>query len=104
MKLKQVKLLVSTDYKSLQQVLQAIIEEQKLNDELQRSDLMEKFNEIVGEQIARQVKLKNFEKGILKIEVESSVWKNEIFLLREKIIEKLNKAFGKQVVKQILIL
>lgn len=53
---------------------------------------MEKFNEIVGEQIARQVKLKNFEKGILKIEVESSVWKNEIFLLREKIIEKLNKA------------
>lgn len=65
---------------------------------------MEKFNEIVGEQIARQVKLKNFEKGILKIEVESSVWKNEIFLLREKIIEKLNKAFGKQVVKQILIL
>lgn len=95
---------MSTDYKSLQQVLQAIIEEQKLNDELQRSDLMEKFNEIVGEQIARQVKLKNFEKGILKIEVESSVWKNEIFLLREKIIEKLNKAFGKQVVKQILIL
>lgn len=95
---------MSTDYKSLQQVLQAIIKEQKLNDELQRSDLMEKFNEIVGEQIARQVKLKNFEKGILKIEVESSAWKNEIFLLREKIIEKLNKAFGKQVVKQILIL
>lgn len=95
---------MSTDYQSLQQILQTIIKNQKLDEVLERNELIEKFEEIVGNQIAKQVKVKNFEKGILKIEVESSVWKNEIFLLRERIIEKINQSFGKPIVKQIVIL
>lgn len=95
---------MSTDYQSLQQILQTIIKNQKLDEILERNELIEKFEEIVGNQIAKQVKVKNFEKGILKIEVESSVWKNEIFLLRERIIEKINQSFGKTIVKQIVIL
>lgn len=95
---------MSTDYQSLQQILQTIIKNQKLDEVLERNELIEKFEEIVGNQIAKQVKVKNFEKGILKIEVESSVWKNEIFLLRERIIEKINQSFGKTIVKQIVIL
>lgn len=95
---------MSTDYQSLQQILQTIIKNQKLDEVLERNELIEKFEEVVGNQIAKQVKVKNFEKGILKIEVESSVWKNEIFLLRERIIEKINQSFGKTIVKQIVIL
>ncbi len=95
---------MSTEYKSLQQILQSIVKNQKLDEVLERNELIEKFGEIVGEQIARQAKVKSFENGILKIEVESSVWKNEIFLLRERIIEKINQSFGKQIVKQIMII
>lgn len=95
---------MSTEYKSIQQILQSIIKNQKLDEVIERNDLIEKFKDIVGEQIAQQVQIKSFERGILTIEIESAAWKNEIFLLREKIVEKLNQFFGKQVVIKIVIL
>lgn len=95
---------MSTEFKSLQQLLKALIKTQKLDKVIERTEVIERFEEIVGEQIAKQVVVKNFDRGILTIEVESSVWKNEILLLRNQIIEKLNQQIGKEVVKQILIL
>jgi len=95
---------VSTEYKSIQQIIQSIIKNQKLDEVIERNDLIEKFKDVVGEQIAQQVQIKSFERGILTIEIESAAWKNEIFLLREKIVEKLNQFFGKQVVIKIVIL
>jgi predicted nucleic acid-binding Zn ribbon protein len=95
---------VSTDIKSLSQLLNEIVKKYELNEIIQKNLLIEKFNEIVGEQIAKQVEFLSFERGILKIKVESSSWKNELFLLREQIIEKINKSFGKDLVKQINIL
>jgi predicted nucleic acid-binding Zn ribbon protein len=95
---------VSTDIKSLSQILNDVLNKYELNEIVEKNLLIEKFKEVVGEQIAKQVEFKNFEKGILTIEVESSSWKNEIFLLREQIIEKINNAFGKQIVKELKIL
>lgn len=95
---------MSTEYRSIQQILQSFIKNQKLSEVIERTELIEKFKEVVGEHIAQQVNIKSFEKGILILEIESAVWKNEIFLLREKIIEKLNQFFGKQIVLKIIIL
>lgn len=94
---------MSADYKSLEEILQVIIKKQNLDKVLELYDLKERFNEIVGDQIAKQVKIEKFEKGILTLEVESSAWKNEIFLLREKIIEKINQSFSKKIIQQIII-
>jgi len=95
---------VSTDIKSLSQLLNEVLKKYDLDKIVEKNMLIEKFNEIVGEHIAKQVEFKNFDRGILTIQVESSSWKNEIFLLREQIIEKINEAFGKQIVRQIKIL
>mgnify|MGYP001087860269 CR=1 FL=1 len=95
---------MSTDIKSLSQLLNDVLNKYELNEIVEKNLLIEKFKEVVGEHIAKQIEFKNFEKGILTIEVESSSWKNEIFLLREQIVEKINNAFGKQIVKQLKIL
>lgn len=95
---------MSTNFRNLQQILNSLIKKYKLEEIIERSELMEKFEEVVGKQISSQAKIKDFQNGILKLEVENAVWKNEIFFLREKIIEKLNKAYGKSIVKQIVIL
>lgn len=95
---------MSTDIKSLSQLLNDVLNKYELNEIVEKNLLIEKFKEVVGEHIAKQIEFKNFEKGILTIEVESSSWKNEIFLLREQLVEKVNNAFGKQIVKQLKIL
>ncbi len=95
---------MSIDYKSISQILEKIIQKQNLQDEIEKSILIDEFENIVGSQIAKQVKIKNLKDGILTVEIESSPWKSEIFLMREKIIEKINNTFGRQIVKQIRIL
>lgn len=95
---------MSTNFRNLQQILNSLIKKYKLEEIIERSELIEKFEEVVGKQISSQAKIKDFQNGILKLEVENAVWKNEIFFLREQIIEKLNQAYGKSIVKQIVIL
>jgi predicted nucleic acid-binding Zn ribbon protein len=95
---------VSTDIKSLSQLLNEVLKKYELDELVEKNILIEKFKEIVGKQLADRIEFKNFDRGILTIEVESSAWKNEIFLLREQIVEKINKEFGKQIVKQLKIL
>lgn len=94
---------MSTDAKSLHEILNQLVVKHKLEEVVKKQEVIEKFNDIVGKHIAEQVSIKDCSNGILTIEVESSAWKNEIFLQREKIIEKINGYFGKQVVKQIRI-
>lgn len=95
---------MSTDIKSLSQLLNEVVKKYDLNEIVERNELIEKFKVIVGDQIAQRVEFKSFDRGILVVEVESAAWKNEIFLLREQIVEKINKEFGRQVVKQLKIL
>ncbi len=95
---------MSTNFRNLQQILHSLIKKYKLEEIIERSELIEKFEEVVGKQISSQARIIDFHNGILKLEVENAVWKNEVFFLREKIIEKLNQAYGKPIVKQIVIL
>ncbi len=94
---------MSTEFTKLSDGLIALLKKFGLKDIVDRSELQEKFCEIVGEQIANQTKIKNFENGVLTIEVESSVWKNELFFMRDQIKDKINQSFNRKIVKQIRI-
>lgn len=94
---------MSTEFTKLSDGLIALLKKYGLMDIIDRSVLQEKFYEIVGEQIANQTKIKNFENGVLTIEVESSVWKNELFFMRDQIKDKINQSFKRKIVKQIRI-
>lgn len=94
---------MSTEFTKLSDGLIALLKKFGLMDIVDRSELQEKFCEIVGEQIANQTKIKNFENGVLTIEVESSVWKNELFFMRDQIKDRINQSFKRKIVKQIRI-
>ncbi len=74
------------------------------------SDLMEKFDvfrafeEVLGNTILEFVKIKNYDKGILVLEIEDPAWKNEVFYMREDIKDKINQSLKKEAIKQIRIL
>lgn len=94
---------MSTEFTKLSDGLIALLKKYGLMDIVDRSELEEKFYELVGNQIANQTKIKNFENGVLTIEVESSVWKNELFFMRDQIKDKINQSFNRKIVKQIRI-
>jgi len=60
------------------------------------------WEEAVGKNIARRAKAVSIRNRILFVVVQNSAWLQELSLLKEGIIEKVNSLVGKEVVKDIV--
>ena len=61
------------------------------------------WQKITGETIARQAKYSKYDNGILFIRTNSSTWRTELMLRKEKFIEQINEILGKDFVRDIII-
>ncbi len=57
--------------------------------------------EVVGEQIAKVTQAQRMENGVLFVSVSTAPWRAELSMKRIEIMEKINAALGKNVVKEI---
>ena len=60
------------------------------------------WDEAVGENIARRAAAVSMKGGSLFVVVESSTWLQELALMKEGIIEKINSLLGKPLVEDIV--
>ena len=60
-----------------------------------------KWDEVVGEHIAKASAVETVRDGILFVCCKNSVWCNELMLHKEDIIKRLNKAVGSKIIKEI---
>jgi predicted nucleic acid-binding Zn ribbon protein len=60
------------------------------------------WEEAVGKNIARRAKAVSVRGGVLFVTVQNSVWLQELALLKEGIIEKINTLVGSEVVQDIM--
>ena len=77
-----------------------------LNDLGMRQKLFEhkavtKWDEVVGPQVAASSVAERIRDGVLYVCCKSSMWSNELTLLKDDIVNRLNKAIGKKVVIEI---
>jgi len=59
------------------------------------------WEEVVGEAIAAHTSVVGIRGGVLVVRVGSPSWRNELFFMKPKILEKLNSTIGEDVVKDI---
>jgi predicted nucleic acid-binding Zn ribbon protein len=69
---------------------------------LEREKAVVVWEEAVGKNIARRAKAVSLRNDILFVHVQNSVWLQELSLLKEGIIEKINALVGKDVVRDIV--
>jgi predicted nucleic acid-binding Zn ribbon protein len=69
---------------------------------LEREKAVVLWEEAVGKNIARRAQAVSVRNGILFVVVQNSAWLQELSLLKEGIIEKVNSAVGADVVKDIV--
>ena len=62
------------------------------------------WSKVVGETIAKNSSAEEVKHGKLIVKVSTPVWRNELILRKKEILEKLNKALGKKVIKDIKLL
>jgi predicted nucleic acid-binding Zn ribbon protein len=94
---------MSSNDKPLKDVLREFVEVFSLKNKLNQCQVIDKWNEVVGPIIAKHTTNLYIQKKILFVEFDSSIVRNEIFLIKSKLIEELNRGFEKTVIETIIL-
>ncbi len=89
--------------KPLKLVLEKLIEINGWQESMAFSGLLEKWEQIVGDNIAQHAKLQKLKQGILFIKTDSSVWRSELLIRQEEIISIINSNSTKSTVISLKI-
>ena len=86
----------------LSKVLEQILKNYGLELKLKESEALNIWNDIAGKKISRITEPLKIQDGRLFIRVSSPSWRNELVLLKPKIIEKMNERIGSKIIKEII--
>ena len=82
-------------------VLPNLLKSIRTGSDAQLVEVWELWDDVVGETIAKNARPAAFKGKLLLVEVSSSTWMHQLQFLKTDIIEKINDAFGKEMVDEI---
>ena len=84
-------------------VVSALLHGLGLERRLQEFEAVQVWEDVVGAAVAAHARATAIQEGVLFVEVDSSVWLQELGLLRESIVERLNARLGNLWVRRIVL-
>lgn len=87
---------------SLGDVLREYIREMHMERKLKEVDVVQSWETLLGKTIAGYTRNIYLSKGILYVEISSSVVKNELIMMREEIRSRLNELAGDEMIEKIV--
>ncbi len=91
----------SSSTSSLGVAIQGLLENLGIGKKIREYDAVLQWNKVVGDRIASVTEAVKIEKGVLVVRVQNGPWRNELSLLKNEVIEKLNRTLGEELVKEI---
>ncbi len=86
---------------NLKNILYEIIKKKGLERLFLEHRAVKLWNKIVGKPIADKTDAVDCDDGVLKVFCPDPVWRNELVFLKKDIIKKINKYFGREIIKDI---
>lgn len=81
--------------------LKKLIKSSGLQKGLDQQKAVDSWSVVVGENITKNTEPISVEYGILKVQVKTPAWRQELQLQKTNIINKLNNELGKKTIKDI---
>ncbi len=91
------------EIKDLASILQSIVSDLDIEEELYKYKIFNHWEEIVGKEIAKNAKPERIKGKTLYLLTKSPIWANELNLLSQSIISKINQFADKELVKDIKV-
>jgi predicted nucleic acid-binding Zn ribbon protein len=85
------------------EVLREYIDSMSMGRKLKESRLEHYWEEILGKNAASHTRKIFIKKGVLYVYLNSSVLRNELLMMRETIISRINEKAGEELVKKIIL-
>jgi len=73
----------------------------RLRQGIDNARVEQAWDEVLGPSIARQTSRKKMQNGILVIQLDSSIVRKELLMVKSKIISSINEHLGREVVKDL---
>ena len=89
------------DIEDMQSIMDSVVDDMGINRKLNASNIFNHWEEIVGHEIAKRSRPDKLVSLTLYISVTSSTWANELSLMSDDLIEKINSFAGDKVVKKV---
>jgi predicted nucleic acid-binding Zn ribbon protein len=86
----------------LSDILREYIREMRMENKLKETSVVQSWESVMGKTIARYTTNIYISKGVLFVEISSSVVKNELVMLREEIRTRLNESAGEEMITRIV--
>lgn len=86
---------------ALSEILDEILQQNHLDIGLDGARVRQAWKEIMGEAVDKCTLQLSFDKGTLQVKLSSAVLRNELFMNRRQLIERLNTHIGRPVIKSI---
>lgn len=87
---------------SLGEVLKESLKDLNIESKIKEVGLIKSWEEIVGKTIVKYTQSVYISKKILHVKLKSSVVRNELFMLKDGLIEKLNEKAGEIIITDIV--
>ena len=81
--------------------IQQLVDDLGIREKIDEYNAVLQWESLVGEHIANAASAVKIVKGVLFIKVRSSAWRNELSLRKDEIVNTLNNALGREIVKDI---
>ena len=82
-------------------VVNKTLDDLGLRSRVLEQQAVNRWAEVVGPQIASSSTAQRVQDGVLFVGCKSSMWANELALHKDQIVKRLNKAVGREVIKDI---
>lgn len=87
---------------SIQEILEESLKSLHIDGKIYETRLMNAFPEMVGSGIASHTKNIYISRGTLYVQMDSAVIRNELQMMRQSLIDHLNKCVGHETIKDII--
>lgn len=88
---------------SLAEALKDYVKEMNLEGKLNETGLINSWEEVVGKAISSRTSKIYIKDKVLYVNLNSSVVRNELLMLRQALKEKLNEKAGSEVIRDIVL-
>ena len=92
-----------SEFQSLGSAIKDYLKEEKLDGKLAELEAVNLWESLIGKQIARATSSIYIKDGILYVHLKSSIVRNELFMMRNEIMQSMNQQIGSRVVKAVIL-
>ena len=86
---------------TLKKAIKKVVRESGIDKALKQERAVFLWEEVVGKTVSAVTEAKKVENGVLLIKTQSSTWRQELYLQKKQIINKINTKIGSNAIKEI---